>query len=158
MTNVSFDFTDQTVLITGASRGIGRAVALRFAKEGAQPILVAKTKAALEEVEDCDAEDIARGDAIIERGRDKVVGHDGGRLDEIDCVGFDDIDTFENGNDGGCVLPAAQCVGGAEPTIGLAPTHGDRGAGKGCEPDGPVAAASDLSAISSHHQTPSGEG
>lgn len=39
-------------LITGASRGIGRAVALRFAQEGAHVILVAKTIAALEEVDD----------------------------------------------------------------------------------------------------------
>jgi len=37
-------------LITGASRGIGRAVALRFAQEGAHVILVAKTIAALEEL------------------------------------------------------------------------------------------------------------
>ena len=39
-------------LITGASRGIGRAVALRFAKEGAKLILVARNKAAMEEVDD----------------------------------------------------------------------------------------------------------
>jgi len=39
-------------LITGASRGIGRAVALRFAQEGAHVILVAKTIAALEELDD----------------------------------------------------------------------------------------------------------
>lgn len=39
-------------LITGASRGIGRAVALRFAEEGAEVILVARTKGALEEVDD----------------------------------------------------------------------------------------------------------
>lgn len=39
-------------LITGASRGIGRAVALRYAAEGAHVILVAKTIAALEEVDD----------------------------------------------------------------------------------------------------------
>jgi len=39
-------------LITGASRGIGRAVAKRFAHEGAHPILIARTQAALEELDD----------------------------------------------------------------------------------------------------------
>jgi NAD(P)-dependent dehydrogenase (short-subunit alcohol dehydrogenase family) len=39
-------------LITGASRGIGRAVAKRFAEEGAHPILVARTQGALEELDD----------------------------------------------------------------------------------------------------------
>lgn len=39
-------------LITGASRGIGRAVARRFAAEGAEVILVARTQASLEELDD----------------------------------------------------------------------------------------------------------
>ncbi len=39
-------------LITGASRGIGRAVALRYAAEGAHVILAARTIAALEEIDD----------------------------------------------------------------------------------------------------------
>lgn len=39
-------------LITGASRGLGRAVAIRFAREGALPILVGRTQGALEEVDD----------------------------------------------------------------------------------------------------------
>lgn len=39
-------------LVTGASRGIGRAVALRYAQEGAHVVLVARTIAALEEVDD----------------------------------------------------------------------------------------------------------
>ncbi len=39
-------------LVTGASRGIGRAVAKRFATEGAHLILTARTQGALEELDD----------------------------------------------------------------------------------------------------------
>ncbi|MEX2409221.1 MAG: SDR family NAD(P)-dependent oxidoreductase [Rhodovibrionaceae bacterium] len=39
-------------LITGASRGIGRAVALRYAAEGAQTVLTARTVGGLEELDD----------------------------------------------------------------------------------------------------------
>jgi len=42
----------RTALITGASRGIGAAVAKRFAAEGAQVILLARSQASLEEVDD----------------------------------------------------------------------------------------------------------
>jgi NAD(P)-dependent dehydrogenase (short-subunit alcohol dehydrogenase family) len=39
-------------LITGASRGIGRAVAVRFAAEGAHVVALARTQGALEELDD----------------------------------------------------------------------------------------------------------
>jgi len=43
---------NRIALITGATRGIGRAVAKRFAAEGANLILVGRTTGALEEVDD----------------------------------------------------------------------------------------------------------
>jgi short-subunit dehydrogenase len=42
----------RVALITGASRGIGEAVARRFAAEGARLILAARTTGGLEEVDD----------------------------------------------------------------------------------------------------------
>ncbi len=45
-------FTDKVVLVTGASRGIGRAVALAFSRAGAQVIACARTTVALEALDD----------------------------------------------------------------------------------------------------------
>ena len=49
---MSVNLTDRIVLVTGASRGLGRAVSLGAAKAGAQVVALARTKAALEELDD----------------------------------------------------------------------------------------------------------
>ncbi len=46
------DLAGRLVLVTGASRGLGRAVALAAARAGAHLILVARTQGALEELDD----------------------------------------------------------------------------------------------------------
>jgi NAD(P)-dependent dehydrogenase (short-subunit alcohol dehydrogenase family) len=52
-------------LVTGASRGIGAAVARRFAAEGAQLVLVARTVGGLEELDDRIQEDGGQGATLV---------------------------------------------------------------------------------------------
>ena len=52
MAEVCGRLAGRVTLVTGASHGIGQEVALRFAREGAELVLVGRTQGALEEVDD----------------------------------------------------------------------------------------------------------
>ena len=86
------DFSGKIVLVTGASRGIGRAAALAFAKAGAQVVACARTTGALEALDD-EAQaagaspltlvpfDIADGDAV-----DRLGGALASRFGRLDAL------------------------------------------------------------------------
>ncbi|MGB8274396.1 MAG: SDR family NAD(P)-dependent oxidoreductase [Alphaproteobacteria bacterium] len=91
MTSSTRRLSGRIALVTGASRGIGQAVAVRFAAEGAHLILVARTVGGLEETDDLVGQaggsatlvpyDLAQGRGIDELGA--KVAERYGRLDVL---------------------------------------------------------------------------
>ena len=83
MSNI--DLSGKIGLVTGASRGIGKAVALEMAKAGAHVILLARTQGALEEVDD---EIQAAG------GQATLIPMDLRRLEKVDQLGPSILERF----------------------------------------------------------------
>ncbi|MBM3487147.1 MAG: SDR family NAD(P)-dependent oxidoreductase [Alphaproteobacteria bacterium] len=104
-------------LVTGASRGIGRAVALRFAAEGAHLILLARTTGGLEETDD-----LVRAAAPDRRGATLVP------LDLADAAAIEALAPAIAGRFGrlDVLVGNAAILGAATPTGHLDPAIWDR--------------------------------
>ncbi len=91
MTNNIPDLSGKTALVTGASRGIGRAAALAFAKAGAHVLALARTSGGLEELDDeiraaggaasLIPMDLTEGDGI-----EQLAGALAGRFEKLDIL------------------------------------------------------------------------
>jgi NAD(P)-dependent dehydrogenase (short-subunit alcohol dehydrogenase family) len=100
------DLTGRVALVSGASRGIGRAMALQLAKAGAHVIATARTTGALEELDDLIREnggtstlvplDLLSEDGIEQLGQ--IVAERWGKLDIL----------FANAGQLGVLTPASQ--------------------------------------------------
>lgn len=102
---------NRLALITGATRGIGAAVAKRFAAEGAHVVLVGRTQGALEELDDEIGETA---------GKATLVPLDLRKFDDIDRMGLGLYERFGKldiviGNAG--VLPYLAPAGHLDPDI-----------------------------------------
>ena len=60
-----FKLTDQVAVVTGASRGIGRAMALELAKRGAHVVAIARTEGGLTELDDDIREATGTGATLV---------------------------------------------------------------------------------------------
>lgn len=76
-------FRDKIVIVTGASSGIGRDTAIRFAEEGARLVLTARSRAGLDETA-----------ARIQPGRSLVVPADVTRRQDVDFVAAGAVEQF----------------------------------------------------------------
>lgn len=109
---MSVQLKDQVALITGASRGIGRGVALRFAKEGMHVALVARNAEGLEEtarqcralgvkahVLPCDLTDVSRTKGLVNEtvktlGKLTVLVNNAGQINRAP-VGEGDLEKWD---------------------------------------------------------------
>lgn len=87
------EFAGKVLLVTGATSGIGRATALRFADAGASVAAVGRNESALNELS---AEIKARGGSPLSIAADLTVADEAGRVVSLTVEGFGGIDVLVN--------------------------------------------------------------
>jgi NAD(P)-dependent dehydrogenase (short-subunit alcohol dehydrogenase family) len=102
-------------LVTGASRGIGRAAALALAEAGAQVIATARTQGGLEELDDAIRAATGRSATLVPL--------DLARGDDIDQLGLQIHQRFQRLD---IVVHAAAMLGGLSPVSHIDPPHWDK--------------------------------
>ena len=95
--------TRKTAVITGAGGGMGRAIALKFAQSGIQPLLVGRTEAKLRSVaEEAAARGISAGVHILDVTDDEAIAAFGAELADttvdvlVNCAGAWLIETLQD--------------------------------------------------------------
>src|SRR6266478_947813 len=88
MADALFSVADQVVLVSGASRGIGRAIAQGFAKRGAKVIITGRESATLEKT----AREIKAHPIVCDVASGKAID----RLVQAALEKFGNIDTLIN--------------------------------------------------------------
>jgi len=106
---------DKVALVTGASRGIGRAAALALAKAGAQVVAVARTQGGLEELDDEIRQATGRSATLV-----PLDIADGDALDQL---GFALHQRFARLD---ILVHAAAILGPLTPVAHIEPKHWDR--------------------------------
>jgi NAD(P)-dependent dehydrogenase (short-subunit alcohol dehydrogenase family) len=115
MSDTTLPLSDKIALVTGASRGIGRASALALARAGAQVIAVARTQGALEELDDEIRAATGRSATLI-----PLDIADG---DALDRMGFAIHERFGRVD---VLVHAAAILGPMTPVAHIEPKHWDR--------------------------------
>jgi NAD(P)-dependent dehydrogenase (short-subunit alcohol dehydrogenase family) len=115
MSAPAFPLTDRIALVTGASRGIGRAAALALAAAGAHVVAVARTQGALEDLDD---EIRAQGGH-----RPSLVPMDIVEGSNLDQFGFTLHERFGRLD---ILVHAAAILGPLTPVSHIEPAHWDR--------------------------------
>jgi len=85
------NLTGKTALVTGASRGIGRSIAVALAKAGAEVLALARTAGALEELDDAIRAEGGKAvliplDLAADEGVEKLAGALQGRYSALDIL------------------------------------------------------------------------